>query len=85
MNLAYELHVLRHRFPGVVLWFGHATRRFWALVGDQLIEAENAPELSAAITGARTGPPPHVSPESTGPRSSPRPATSGTHPHNGLL
>src|ERR1700754_511802 len=49
VNISYELHLLRRRFPTVTLWFGNATRHFWALVDDRLIEAKTPQELATAI------------------------------------
>jgi hypothetical protein len=60
VNIPYELHLLRRRFPTVILWFGQATRHFWALVDDRLIEAESPQELANAITDARVWPPREV-------------------------
>src|SRR4051794_17958478 len=44
---------LRKRLPGVPLWFGHCTGRFWALVDDagrpRLVEAITADELVVAV------------------------------------
>ncbi|GAA2096766.1 hypothetical protein [Actinomadura alba] len=53
MNIPYELHLLRRRFPTVTLWFGHTTRHFWALVDDRLIEATTPQELANAINDTR--------------------------------
>ncbi|GAA2096576.1 hypothetical protein GCM10009780_43860 [Actinomadura alba] len=57
VNVPYELHLLRRRFPTVTLWFGHATRHFWAVMDDRLIEAQTPHGLASAITDARVWPP----------------------------
>jgi hypothetical protein len=54
--------ILTHRFPGVPLWFGEATRCWWALVrvswGWRLVEAADVEELTRAIIQADTWPRP---------------------------
>lgn len=51
---------LRERFPGVPVWFGRHTGRFWALVGEleasRLVEAITPQELAAAIRHPRVWP-----------------------------
>ncbi|GAA2113511.1 hypothetical protein [Actinomadura alba] len=59
MNITYELHLLRRRFPAITVWFGQATHHYWALVDDRLIEANTALKLADAIRGAQAGPVPH--------------------------
>ncbi|MGH3389103.1 MAG: hypothetical protein ACRDOO_09525 [Actinomadura sp.] len=44
---------LRERFVGVPIWFGNSTRRFWAVLGGQLVEAADAAELDRVLNGAR--------------------------------
>ncbi|MEW2356397.1 hypothetical protein [Spirillospora sp. NPDC029432] len=45
--------LLREQFPGAVLWFGHHTGRFWALVRLpgfwRLVEAITPEELALAL------------------------------------
>lgn len=52
-----EAAVLARRFPGVALWFGMATRRWWALVGSAgrwcLVEAGGPHALSQLIASAK--------------------------------
>ncbi|GAA2106819.1 hypothetical protein [Actinomadura alba] len=50
---AVELRALTRRFPGVPLWWGHATGNWWALVGGRLVEADTSEELGRVITAAR--------------------------------
>lgn len=40
---------LRARHPKVCLWYGRFTGRWWAIIGDRLIEASSARELDALI------------------------------------
>lgn len=51
---------LREQFPGVVLWFGRYTGRFWALVRGRdfarLVEAITPEELATAIRKPRGWP-----------------------------
>ncbi|MFI0352514.1 hypothetical protein [Actinomadura sp. 9N407] len=51
---------LREQFPGVVLWFGSHTGRFWALVRvagfPRLVEAITPQELAMAIRAPRGWP-----------------------------
>lgn len=51
--VAVEVARLRSAFPGVPLWFGFHTRRFWALVVHagypRLVEATTPQKLAAAI------------------------------------
>jgi hypothetical protein len=48
---------IEREFSGVVAWYGHATRAWWAMVrvrGDvRLVEALNPRELREAIVNAR--------------------------------
>ncbi|GAA2096404.1 hypothetical protein [Actinomadura alba] len=57
VNIPYELNLLRSRFPSIPLWFGQATRHFWALVDDRLVEAKTPEQLASAITDTRVWPP----------------------------
>jgi hypothetical protein len=61
--------ILTHRFPGVPLWFGKATRSWWALVrvsqGWRLVEAADVEELTRAIIKADTWPCPPAHPRRT--------------------
>ncbi|GAA4619984.1 hypothetical protein GCM10023196_002200 [Actinoallomurus vinaceus] len=61
--------ILTHRFPGVPLWFGEATRSWWALArvswGWRLVEAADVEELTRAIIQADTWPRPPVHPRQT--------------------
>ncbi|MCO5993010.1 hypothetical protein [Actinoallomurus rhizosphaericola] len=54
------LAVLTRRFPGVVIWFGAATRSWWAMVWIsgrwRLVEAMDPEELTKAILSAATWP-----------------------------
>jgi hypothetical protein len=54
--------ILRHRFPGVPLWFGEATGSWWALLrvswGWRLVEAADVEELTQAIIQAESWPRP---------------------------
>jgi hypothetical protein len=43
------LHLLRRQFPGVPMWYGLETRRFWALLNGQLYEAPSVEALSQQI------------------------------------
>jgi hypothetical protein len=40
------------RFPGVAVWFGQHTRRWWALppAGDRLVEAATIDELAGYLS-----------------------------------
>lgn len=40
---------LRTRFPGVSIWYGNYTRRYWAIVAGQLVEATSAAELRSML------------------------------------
>jgi hypothetical protein len=40
---------LRHRFPGICLWWGEYTGSLWAMLSGQLIESKNASELARRI------------------------------------
>ncbi|GAB2868566.1 hypothetical protein GCM10022221_81910 [Actinocorallia aurea] len=44
--ISEPLNALKTRFPEAVIWFGEATGKFWALVGDRLIENETARGLA---------------------------------------
>lgn len=54
---------LRRRFPGLILWYGHRTRSWWALIpppaGWRLVEAADPEQLTAAIIHAQSWPWPH--------------------------
>jgi hypothetical protein len=43
------LGLLMARFPDVPIWFGNATRRWWALEDDRLIEAVTPEELERVL------------------------------------
>jgi hypothetical protein len=43
------LGLLTARFPDVPIWFGNATRHWWALEGDRLIEAVTPEELELVL------------------------------------
>jgi hypothetical protein len=49
---------LERQFPGVVVWYGHTTRHWWALlfIGQwvQLIEGHTPEQLAHAIGAARS-------------------------------
>lgn len=51
---------LRARYPGVQIWYGNHTGRYWAILAGQLIEASSADELGrmleAGYTQARRAP-----------------------------
>lgn len=47
-----EIRELEQRF-GVVAWFGFHTRRWWALVGDRLVEAATPAGLADAVMAVR--------------------------------
>ncbi|GAA4238982.1 hypothetical protein GCM10022254_57200 [Actinomadura meridiana] len=47
-----EIYDLENRF-GVIAWFGHHTRHWWALDGDHLVEARTPDRLGEEIMGAR--------------------------------
>ena len=79
VNIPYELHLLRRRFPTVILWFGQSTRHFWALVDDRLIEAETPQELANAITDARVWPPGGSRPGHRQVREAPSPGAAGPY------
>jgi hypothetical protein len=46
------LQLLMLRFPDVPIWYGHATRHWWALVGDHGIEADTPKTSAAGSTGS---------------------------------
>lgn len=52
--------MLARRFPGLMFWFGDATRSWWALLpppaGWRLVEAADADELTRAIIKAQSWP-----------------------------
>jgi hypothetical protein len=48
---ALALQLLRLRFPEVPIWYGHATGHWWALVGDQRLEAGTPEDLGRRIDG----------------------------------
>ncbi|MEV5708293.1 hypothetical protein [Actinoallomurus sp. NPDC052274] len=52
--------MLRRRFPGLVFWYGHRTRSWWATVrvleGWRLVEAMDPDELTRAVLTAATWP-----------------------------
>jgi hypothetical protein len=51
---------IEREFPGVVVWYGQATRAWWAMVrvhgGARLVEALSPQELREAIVNARGWP-----------------------------
>jgi hypothetical protein len=73
---------LARRFPDVAVWFGAATRRWWALVRStgrwRLVEAGGPHDLSHLIASARAAParPVNVPPARAVPASAHRPASS---------
>lgn len=51
--------VIRDAFPSVrSVYFGHATRRWWALVGDRMVEAADPDQLYRQIRATRPSAPP---------------------------
>ncbi|GAA1786554.1 hypothetical protein GCM10009735_17350 [Actinomadura chokoriensis] len=42
---------LERLFPGVIAWFGGSTGRWWAMLGDRLLEAGSPRELADMIRG----------------------------------
>lgn len=54
---ALALSLLRRRFPTVCLWFGTATRHWWAVVDGRLLEARTPQELGLRIDLAATDSP----------------------------
>ncbi|GAA2618595.1 hypothetical protein SMC26_05085 [Actinomadura fulvescens] len=56
-------------FPGVSAWLGEYTGRWWALVGNRLIEAENPDQLRERIASVASprwpSPPPFITPGAT--------------------
>jgi hypothetical protein len=48
---ALALQLLMLRFPDVPIWYGHATGHWWALIGDQGIEADTPEDLGRRIDG----------------------------------
>jgi hypothetical protein len=55
-EVASSLAELALRFPGVLMWYGEHTRRFWAMVGGDLFEAPTAEILTHEITGTQAPP-----------------------------
>lgn len=53
---ARALQLLAHRFPKIPIWFGHATRNWWAMVGGRLIEATTPEELGRLLDYAQPQP-----------------------------
>jgi hypothetical protein len=55
-----EAAELSRRFPGVVVWFGFATRHWWAMVATagrwRLVEANGSHDLSRLIDSVRARP-----------------------------
>jgi hypothetical protein len=49
---------LQRRFPGVVVWYGRTTARWWALLPREergyLVEAKTPEQLAQAIAAARS-------------------------------
>ncbi|MBC6467510.1 hypothetical protein [Actinomadura alba] len=41
--------VLQEAFPDVPIWYGRFTRHYWALVGDQLLEAHHPAQLARIL------------------------------------
>jgi hypothetical protein len=60
VHIDEETANLARRFPGVAVWFGAATRRWWALVRSTgrwcLVEAGGPRDLSRLIDSARAIP-----------------------------
>ncbi|GAA4088599.1 hypothetical protein [Actinomadura miaoliensis] len=55
---AEQLHTpaaraLEERFPGVRVWYGLATRKWWALEGGRLLEADTPEDLAGQIAWIR--------------------------------
>ncbi|GAA2120656.1 hypothetical protein GCM10009780_80920 [Actinomadura alba] len=64
---AVGLKMLRARFPDVTTWFGAATRHWWALIDDRLVEADTPTELARMLDSIELA-------------SSHRPGSPGLHP-----
>ncbi|MFC4913192.1 hypothetical protein [Actinomadura gamaensis] len=52
-DVALALGALRRAFPGVLIWHGKHTRRWWAMAGGRLIEASDPRELAGRLSGQR--------------------------------
>jgi hypothetical protein len=50
-----ELAVLERDFPGVQVWFGCYTRRWWALYAGRLLEGRTPAHIGEQIFCARQG------------------------------
>jgi hypothetical protein len=48
---------LEHWFPGVPIWFGQQTRRWWAMAGGGLVDAAEPDELARLIQSFTVQPP----------------------------
>jgi hypothetical protein len=44
---------LEERFPGACVWYGLATRKWWALEGGRLLEADTPEHLAGQIAWLR--------------------------------
>jgi hypothetical protein len=58
ISIAEAAAILTRRFPGMVIWFGGHTRRWWAVVHVhgrwRLVEGSGHEELTRAIVDARS-------------------------------
>lgn len=52
VSLNERLKQLAEEFPGVLIWWGEATREWWALIGTTGYEAQTLDELLVQIRGA---------------------------------
>lgn len=57
------LQTLVRRFPGTPVWFGHATRHWWALAGDRLFEVDSAGELGMLLDSLQASQPDEARPD----------------------
>lgn len=51
-----ELSALRASFPGVVVWYGQWTRRWWAIWGGVLVEGNTPGHLGQQLARRHTAP-----------------------------
>ncbi|MFC5187152.1 hypothetical protein [Actinomadura harenae] len=52
LSVEERLGQLAEQFPGVVIWWGRATREWWALIGDQGYEAQTLDDLLVKVRAA---------------------------------
>lgn len=52
LSVEERLGQLAEQFPGVVFWWGRATREWWALIGDQGYEAQTVDDLLVKVRAA---------------------------------